>query len=127
MVHLTVSLMVMAVLIRSLAGAVNSLPAASAPALSLQPTGVVTGYDRIALSAAANQVRSLCCGMIRRAGYEGDASVSLRADGSPESVILYLGEGGQQAVSEEQLAHAVGELLEAAGQVRWQRLGEGEW
>lgn len=127
MVHLTVSLMVMAVLIRSLAGAVNSLPAASAPALALQPTGVVTGYDRIALSAAANQVRSLCCGMIRRAGYEGDASVSLRADGSPESVILYLGEGGQQAVSEEQLAHAVGELLEAAGQVRWQRLGEGEW
>lgn len=126
MVHLTVSLMVMAVLIRSLAGAMGSLPTAAAPVLSLQPTGAVTGYDRIALSATANQMRALCCRMIRRAGYEGDAFVSLRADGSPESVILYLGEGGQQAIGEEQLTHAVGELLEAVGQVRWQRLGEGE-
>lgn len=126
MVHLTVSLMVMAVLIRSLAGAADSLPAATAPVLSLQPAGRITGYDRIALAASANQIRALCCRMIRRAGYEGDASVSLRADGSPESVILYLREGGQQAIGEEQLTHAVGELLEAEGLVRWQRLEEGE-
>lgn len=126
MVHLTVSLMVMAVLIRSLSGVLGGGGAVQTAALSLEPsTAAVTGYDRIALSAAANQLRTLCCRMIRRAGYEGDASVSLREDGSLEGVILYLSSREQQAVGEEQLADAVGALLEAqAGQVRWQKAGE---
>lgn len=128
MVHLTVSLMVMAVLIRSLSGVLGGIPAVQTTALSLRSSpAAVTGYDRIALSAAANQLRTLCCRMIRRAGYEGDASVSLREDGSLDEVILSLSSREQQALAEEQLADAVCTLLEAeAGQVRWQKVGERE-
>lgn len=126
MVHLTVSLMVMAVLISSLAGAMGSIPAVQTAALPLRPAGGVSGYDRIALTAAANQVRALCCGMIRRAGYEGDAAVSLREDGSTDEVVLYLQPREQAMIGEEQLAAAVGEMLDAAGRVRWQAVGEAE-
>lgn len=124
MVHMTVSLMVMAVLLRALTAAMGAMPPAQPSALLLQPAGeVVTGYDRIALSSMANQLRTLCCGMIRRAGYDGDAAVSLSGDGALEEVVLYLTPREPSAVGEKQLAESVGKLLGVpAGQVRWQRM-----
>ncbi len=125
MVHMAVSLMVMAALIGSLDGLLGSVRTAEWPVLRMQAAAApLTGYDRIALTSLANQARSLCCRTAKRAGYRADAVVRLRTDGSLEGVELLLQKDNSPPLMEENaLCEAVAELLNAeVGQVRWQPL-----
>lgn len=123
MVHMAVSLMVMAALIGTLDGLLGSAGTIEWPALAVQrPAAYATGYDRIALTGVANQIRSLCCRTARRVGYEADAVVQLRADGSLQGIELFLRKGAQPPLTgEEEVCAAVAELLGTACElVQWQ-------
>ena len=122
MVHMAVSLMVMAALIGTLDALLGGVYETQWPALAVQSAAApVTGYDRIPPTSLSNQARRLCCRTAGRAGYEADAVVRLRTDGSLEAVELRLKSGTQPPLlTEDALCAAVARLLGAErGQVRW--------
>ena len=122
MVHMAVSLMVMAALIGTLDVLLGNMRATEWPALAVhQAAAPISGYDRIALTSIANQASSLCSRTARKAGYEADAVVYLRTDGSLEGVELRLKRGLQPPlITEDALCEAVAKLLGAeSGQVCW--------
>lgn len=122
MVHLAVSLMVMAALVGSLQTLLGGVQSAEWPVLALEmKTQPVTGYDRIALAGVAAQAEGLCMRTARKAGYEAAAEVRMNDDGSLHSAVLFLRRGAQPPLlGEDALAEAVAALLAAEGQqVRW--------
>ncbi|MBE5815961.1 MAG: hypothetical protein E7320_12325 [Clostridiales bacterium] len=121
MVHMAVSLMVMAALIGSLSSLAGQTPAVQWPVLALQNAMPVTGYDRIALKSTAEQAALLCSRTAQRAGYTASAVVRLHTDGSLAAVDMYLQRGGQPPLmAEDSLCGALAELLGAERErIRW--------
>lgn len=88
MVRAAVSALVMTALLSAAGGWLHgenaALPAAVQTGLEVSHAQ----YQRTALSAYANQAQRWCVQFLRRAGYEGEATVYLRLDGAVERIEL---------------------------------------
>lgn len=91
MVRLTAGVLVMAALVSALNGLLGGASVIEWPARAVMAEGgPPQSPERYVVQAAANQARSYCERMAARAGYDGEAAVYLRQDGSLERVELTL-------------------------------------
>ncbi len=110
MARMTVSVLVMSALLSSLGQLLNERVETAAFTHSIiQPAQ--SGYHQMALRASANQVESYCVRQARKAGYDAQAAVWIRMDGTLEKIRLTLGGQATALLPPEELAGHLADQL----------------
>lgn len=111
MVRMTAGLLVMASLASTVFSWLDKSPEAQ-PVMTVRfRQNAQESYQRAALTAAANQMRSLCERLADRAGYQASATVYLRMDGSVEYVQLTLKAKPQVLIPADELKKRLAQQL----------------
>lgn len=109
MIRMTMGVLVMTALLSQVGQWVGG--AAEMPAWSVQ-TIPQESYQRTALQTLANQLENYCVQQAQRAGYQAQAGIWLRMDGSVESIRLSLTGGEKPLLTREELRQHLAQQLQ---------------
>lgn len=115
LVRMTVGLMVMAALISALSGLLGGVQAVEWPSQTVfQQNEAKAEPELVYLRSVANQARQYCLRLAQKAGYQAEANVYLRRDGSLERVELKLAtaEGSTVWLDEQALREQLAQAFE---------------
>ena len=114
-VRMTAGLLVISVLLSSAGNLLGSETLAQ-PAVARSETVAQQTYLRVALTSAANQLRSYCEHVAQRAGYQADACVFLAMDGAVERIEITLRKDGNTLLSPDELCQTLAQQMEIDAQ-----------